>query len=266
MRSNNVKLWLASIAVAVLLVGGAYLVGSSAARAQMGGMQPTTAQTDPMERIAEALERIAAALEKSASSSMAGMGQMDMMGDMAKMMAQMQQRMQQCQEMMGQMREMMQGMMGNPMAGRAPSAQPTPTAPAQTTAPTEADLTRTSQGAGITVTVTFMNPLLKPEEVNGKLVFKVALDTHTVDLSQFDLTKLAVLHTSEGTVVNTGFVWEPESESSHHRMGLLKLEATSEGKSLISKETQYIELELKDIGVPSRLFKWEGEYLTSSKG
>ncbi len=62
MRSNNVKLWLASIAVAVLLVGGAYLVGSSAARAQMGGMQPTTAQTDPMERIAEALERIAAAM------------------------------------------------------------------------------------------------------------------------------------------------------------------------------------------------------------
>lgn len=126
---------------------------------------------------------------------------------------------------------------------------------------TEADLTRTTSGAGITVAVTFMNPLLKPEETAGKLIFKVALDTHTVDLSQFDLTKLAVLRTSEGVVVNKGFTWEPESESSHHRAGLLKLDATFEGKPLITKETRYIELELKEIGVPSRLFKWEGDAL-----
>jgi hypothetical protein len=275
---NNAKLWLVSIAVAVVLVGGAYLVGSSVARAQMG-MQPATIQTDPMVRIAVALERIASALEKSASSPMGGMassmmqgmGQMSMMSDMSKMMEQMQQRMQQCQEMMDQMRDMMQGMqgmMGSPMTGRSPAAQPPPaqpTVPAQAPALTEADLTRTSQAAGITVAVTFMNPLLKPEEVNGKLVFKVALDTHTVDLSQFDLTKLAVLRTSEGKVIADGFSWEPESESSHHRSGLLKLAATTEGTLLITPGTNYIELELKEIGVPSRLFKWEREYLTSSK-
>ncbi len=274
---NNVKLWLAGVAVAALLVSGAYFVGSSAARAQMG-LQPTTVQTDPMVRIAVALERIAAAMEKSVGGpSVMGQGMMGQMGpgmmdNMSKMMAQMQERMQQCQTMMSQMREMMQGMpemMGSPMTGRSPAAQPPPaqpTVPAQTPALTEADLTRTSQAAGITVTVTFVNPLLKPEEVNGRLVFKVALDTHTVDLLQFDLTKLAVLRTSDGTVVNTGFTWEPESESSHHRSGLLKLEATTEGKPLISKETKYIELELKDIGVSSRLFQWEGEYLTSLKG
>ncbi len=259
---NNVKLWLASIVIAVLLVGGAYGVGSLVGQA---GAQPAPAQTDPMERIAAALERIATAMEKSASSPMSGMmggmmqgmGQMDMMGTMAKMM-------EQCQEMM----QGMQGMMGTPMAGRAPAGQPTPTpsAPAQTAAPTEADLARTSQGAGITVTVTFMNPLLTPEETAGKLVFKVALDTHTGDLSQLDLTKLAVLRTSEGAVVNQGFTWEPLSESSHHRLGLLKLEATFQGAPLITKDTKYIELELQEIGVPSRLFKWEGGYLTSSQG
>ncbi len=248
---NNVKLWLASVAVAALLVGGAYWTGVSVARGQMMGWQAPTVQTDPMVRIAAALERMAAAMEKSVGGpGVMGQGMMGQMGpgmmdNMSKMMAQMQERMQQCQAMMSQ------------MAGRAPSAQ--------TTAPSEADLTRTSQGAGITVAVTFMNPLLKPEEAQGRLVFKVALDTHTGDLSQFDLTKLAVLRTSEGAVVDTGFTWEPESESSHHRMGLLKLDGTVEGKPLITHNTEYIELELKEIGIPSRLFKWEGASLQPNR-
>jgi hypothetical protein len=238
---NNVTLWAVGIAVAVLVIGGAYLVGAWGARAQMG-TQPPTAQTDPMVRIAAALERIAAAMEKSASSSMAGMGQMDMMSDMSKMMAQMQERMKQCQ-----------AMMGGSMAGQAPTAQPT----LSRATPTEAELTRTSQAEGITVAVTFMNPLLKPEEAAGQLVFKVALDTHTVDLSQFDLVKLAVLRTSEGISVTEGFTWEPESESGHHRRGLLKVADAVDEQSLITEETEWLELELKQVGVPSRVFRWE---------
>nr|BAL59422.1 hypothetical conserved protein [Candidatus Acetothermum autotrophicum] len=255
---NTVKLWAVGIAVAVLVIGGAYVVGSLVGRAQMSAQSPA-AQTDPMVRIAAALERIAAAMEKSAGGSMSGMmggmmqgmGQMGMMGDMSQMMAQMQERMKQCQAMMGQM----QGMMSSPVT------QPAPSAPTQ--ALTEADLTRTSQAEGITVAVTFMNPLLKPEEVNGKLVFKVALDTHTVDLSQFDLTKLAVLRTSEGVTVSEGFSWEPESESGHHRKGVLKVADTLNGAPLITRETKWLELELKEIGMPSRVFRWEGQVLTA---
>lgn len=159
-------------------------------------------------------------------------------GAMSGMMGQMGSMMQACQQMM----EQMQGMMGGPMVGHTPAAL------------SEAELMRTSEAAGITVKVTFLNPLLKPEA--EKLIFKVALDTHTVDLSQLDLTKLAVLRTGEGVVVNKGFTWEPESESSHHRAGLLKLDATFEGKPLITKDTKYIELEMKEVGVPSRIFKW----------
>lgn len=258
---NSVKLWVVGIAVAVLVVSGAYWVGSSVARGQMMGVQPPTAQTDPMVRIAAALERIAAAMEKSAGSSgmmgqgmMPGMmGGMGMMGDMSQMMGQMQEHMKQCQAMM----QGMQGMMGSP------TTQPTPSASAPAQAPAEPELTHTSQAEGITVSVTFMNPLLKPEETAGQLVFKVALDTHTVDLSQFDLTKLAVLRTSEGITVSEGFSWEPESESGHHRKGLLKVADTLNGAPIITKETKYIELELKEIGTPSRVFRWEGQFLTA---
>ncbi|MFN4218948.1 MAG: hypothetical protein ACK4HB_06695 [Candidatus Bipolaricaulia bacterium] len=251
---NSVKLWGVGIAVAVLVASGAYWVGSSVARGQMMGWQSPVAQTDPMARIAAALERIAAAMEKSVGApGMGMMGQMGpgMMGDMSQMMGQMQEHMKQCQVMM----QGMQGMMGGP------TTQPTPSAPAQ--APTEAELTRSSQGEGITISVTFMNPLLKPEETAGQFVFKVALDTHTVDLSQFDLTKLAVLRTSEGITVSEGFSWEPESESGHHRKGLLKVAATLKGAPIITKETKYIELELKEIGTPSRVFRWEGQFLTA---
>ena len=122
----------------------------------------------------------------------------------------------------------------------------------------EAELERTSSGAGIEVTVTFMNPLMKSEEAEDMLVFKVALDTHFGDLMQHDLTKLATLRTSDGVVVTEGFIWEPESDTSHHRRGLLKLPATFEGISMTGPETQFIELELVEIGVPSRLFRWEG--------
>lgn len=124
----------------------------------------------------------------------------------------------------------------------------------------EAELERTSSGAGIEVTVTFLNPLLPPEEAEGMLVFRVALDTHFGDLMGHDLTKLAELRTSDGVIVTEGFIWEPESDTSHHRRGLLKLPATRDGVPLIGPQTQFLELELREIGVPSRIFRWELTY------
>jgi len=267
--NRNVKVWAVGVVLAVLLVGGTYAVTSLLVSGQM--MQAPQAKPDVWERIAVALERIATAMEKSAGNSgmMGGMGMMGQgmmnpqmahqMGDMMSMMG----------HMMGMMGNMMAGpgMMGQDMSSMMQACQQMMGAVPPTQAPagqlTEADLTRTTSGAGITVAATFMNPLMKPEETAGKLVFKIALDTHAGDLMQYDLTKLAVLRTSKGAVVDKGFIWEPQSESSHHRLGLLKVDATVEGKPLITKDTKYIELELKEIGVPSRLFKWEGEYLGS---
>lgn len=140
-------------------------------------------------------------------------------------------------------------------------AIPTPSQSAQ--ALTEADLTRTSKEASIEVSVVFLNPLMKPEESKGQLHFKITLDTHAGDLMQFDLTKLAVLRTSGGASVEKGFIWEPSSESSHHRSGVLKLVNELDGKPLFDENTEYIELELKEIGVPSRVFKWTKQELSA---
>ena len=276
--NRNIKL-LGLVTVILLVIVGAYWLGSSVARAQMGTPPSAPQSADPMTRMAAAVERMAGAMEQMGGMSqgmmggmMSGMmGSMGTMGqgDMGSMMQQMQGMMEQMQAQMGQMMQscqsMASGMSGMPgMAGPMGQAQSaTPAAPAGQL--NEKDLTRTTSGASIDVSVAFMNPLLKPEEINGKLVFKVALDTHSVDLTQFDLTKLATLRTSDGKTVTTGFTWEPQSESSHHRLGLLKVDATLDGKPLITKETKFLELELKNIGTPSRLFKWEGAALGPAK-
>lgn len=123
--------------------------------------------------------------------------------------------------------------------------------------PGEAELRRTVNGAGIEAAATFMNPLMPPEEAGDWLVFKVALNTHVGDLMGLDLTRLATLSTDDGKAITEGFTWEPLSESSHHRMGLLRIPATAQGAPVIGPETQAIELELKEIGIPSRVFRWE---------
>lgn len=116
----------------------------------------------------------------------------------------------------------------------------------------EAELLRTSQGGGIEVSAVYMNPIMKDRDL---LVFKVALDTHFGSLSAIDLTQRAALRNSEGVVIDSGFTWEPISESGHHRLGYLRVDP--EGV-FIGRDTEYIELELKDIGgVPSRTFRWE---------
>ena len=235
------------VVLAVLLVGGAYWLGSFITSAQMG-MPSQTQVADPMIRMASAMERMASAMERMGGMSSSGMGMMSgMMGGsgMAGQTDPMDSMMQDMQTMMEQM------MQSQPIASTGQLA--------------EVDLTRTSMGAAIAVAATFMNPLLKPEEAAGKLVFKIVLDTHSDELMQYDLTKLVVLRNSEGVAVDKGFTWEPQSESDHHRTGLLKIDAAFNGKQILTSTTKSIELELKSIGIPSRLFSWEEAFLGKAK-
>lgn len=110
--------------------------------------------------------------------------------------------------------------------------------------------------------VAFINPLQKNKE---ELVFKVALNTHSVDLSGYKIDQLAAFKNSEGLAVKEGFVWIPESDSSHHRSGYLKLPAkTKGGTPLISENTEYIILEIRGIET-DREFRWEKEILQAMK-
>jgi hypothetical protein len=117
----------------------------------------------------------------------------------------------------------------------------------------ERDLVRRSSLGAVDVDVVYLNPLM-PEE-KEKIVFKVYLNTHSVDLSGYRVEKLSTFRNSRGVVVNEGFTWVPERESSHHRYGYLVLPARINGTELISPEDEYIVLEIDGIQ-GKRIFRW----------
>ena len=109
--------------------------------------------------------------------------------------------------------------------------------------------TQTSEGGGVTVTVTWQGPGAGP-------IFAVVLDTHTVDLDGYDLLLLAVLRNGQGLEAQpTG--WDAPA-GSHHREGTLTFPATAaDGTPLIGPGAGTYELAIRDIaGVPERVFRW----------
>jgi hypothetical protein len=95
--------------------------------------------------------------------------------------------------------------------------------------------------------------LVPEKSSNSHLVFEVMMNTHSVNLSQYDFTKLAAI--SFGTKKNiTGtFKWDSSNdESSHHVMGFLVWNGVFENNY------KAINLDLKGIDdISSRMFTWE---------
>ncbi len=118
---------------------------------------------------------------------------------------------------------------------------------------TEADATRTTAAASITVDATLLNALqhcAKPE-----IAFKLVLDTHSVDLLGIDLLASARLETDGGELVTDGFGWTPVSETSHHREGTL----TAPAPPLLG--AAWLRLTVQDVGGVDRVFEWDATYL-----
>lgn len=123
-------------------------------------------------------------------------------------------------------------------------------------AKTEITLTRRSDAGNVTADIVFLNPLGSVPK--DELVFRVALNTHSVPLSEYNIGKSVQLTTDKGGSIAEGFTWQPESEADHHRSGLLKVQNTG----IFDQDTKWIRLELKDLaGIPVREFKWEGSDL-----
>ncbi|WP_404328128.1 hypothetical protein [Mesobacillus maritimus] len=112
-------------------------------------------------------------------------------------------------------------------------------------------LTKTDSQGAVIVQVTLL-----PEESNrNQLIFEIAMNTHSVDLSQYDLARLAEISFGEKGQ-NPNFKWEILNNDSHHIMGTLtwqeELEEIPENLTLI----------LKDIDqITSRIFSWDEEDL-----
>lgn len=115
----------------------------------------------------------------------------------------------------------------------------------------EFTLTKRSDANNVTVDVVLLNPL--GQVSNKELVFRVTMNTHSVPLNTYDISKSAIVKSSDGKV-STGFSWQAESEEDHHRSGLLKV--TNNG--VLGPKTKWITLELETLAdVPVREFRWE---------
>ena len=85
-------------------------------------------------------------------------------------------------------------------------------------------------------------------DAQSYLLLRVQMDTHSGDLSSYDLvagSELAV----DGGPPQAAVGWRPLSDSTHHREGLLVFERPEGASS--------VELALNDLaGAPPRLFRW----------
>ncbi|WHY68460.1 hypothetical protein [Neobacillus sp. SuZ13] len=64
--------------------------------------------------------------------------------------------------------------------------------------------------------------LVPEKSSNSQLVFEVIMNTHSVNLSQYDFTKLAAISFGTNKIISGTFKWDSSSdESSHHVMGFL---------------------------------------------
>jgi hypothetical protein len=106
-----------------------------------------------------------------------------------------------------------------------------------------------SEGGGVTVEVAWKGPSAGP-------VFGVTMDTHSVDLDDYDLKELAVLRNDQGKEVRPSGWNAPKG--GHHREGTLRFpEKAPDGSPVIGPGTREIELIIRDVaGVPERKFEW----------
>ena len=127
----------------------------------------------------------------------------------------------------------------------APAAS-SASAAAANAAPTGDDLTQTNDEAMVTVAVT---PLNLNDKSAATLDFKIALNTHSVDLG-YDLTAIATLSNDAGETVQP-LKWDGPAGGGHHRGGTLSFPQ-------LKNRSQELTLTLRGIAaVPERTFSWK---------
>jgi len=127
----------------------------------------------------------------------------------------------------------------------------TPTQPTSSisSAALSAGTTQTSEGGQVTIAATWLGSSAGP-------TFKLAMNTHAVDLDGYDLKQLAALRVDGGPEVEP-IGWEAP-KGGHHRSGTLTFPTTrTDGTPLIGPNARTIELVIRDVaGVPERVLIW----------
>ncbi len=100
--------------------------------------------------------------------------------------------------------------------------------------------------AGGSVTVDVQPTAL---EVGKPVAFDIAMNTHSVDLSD-DMTKISTLRDDAGKEYKPT-AWEGGEPGGHHRSGTLKF-------AVLASKSKFVELVIRGLAsVPERVFRWD---------
>lgn len=121
---------------------------------------------------------------------------------------------------------------------------------------TKGDLKRSNSEGPVAIELVYLTPL--EEKANGALTFEVRMNTHSVDLDQYDLARLCRLETSDGQKIEP-LAWLNPGGGGHHRYGQLKFSSTRpDGSPVLGSGARYIEVVIQGVGgVAERRFRWE---------
>ncbi len=121
---------------------------------------------------------------------------------------------------------------------------------------TKGDLRRSNSVGPVYIDLVYLTPL--EEKADGALTFEVRLNTHSVDLDRYDLSKLSRLETDEGAKVEP-LGWFNPGGGGHHRYGQIRFPAMRpDGSPVVGPKTRFIEVVIEGVGgVAERRFRWE---------
>lgn len=109
------------------------------------------------------------------------------------------------------------------------------------------NLTRSDSQGAVNISATYVAP---KQENDKKNAFRLTLNTHSVDLGEYDLEEVSFIQFDDQKATNDG-VWK-FSGSSHHYKGTISF------KQPVPDGTKTIRLLIKGIdGVEERVFEWE---------
>lgn len=119
------------------------------------------------------------------------------------------------------------------------------------------------QGA-VDIAVTLENMVEEYKE--DELVFKIMLNTHSVNLDGIDYANLVELTTDKGVKIQEGFTWEIGQGGGHHLNGFLKIPKEYGGKDILKDSTESITLKITGLdGDQASEFTWSKEHLEKIK-
>jgi hypothetical protein len=142
------------------------------------------------------------------------------------------------------------------------------TQPIQTQIPEEiiSKFIRTSgkiEPGNVLVQVIFLNPLQDLDERH--FIFQVALNTQNVNLTDYDISKKAVLEDSSGRIISEGIYWtQLHNERGRHLMGILAVSTQEKDnnneKSSTIDNIEWVKLTINGLpGIEKREFLWNIE-------